>query len=182
MWTTNDSPLPRGLPALSVAAVSVAVLSVAVLACGGDTTAPEPDPGVFEAAVSGEHSAGLDGEATFGIYSGVGFRLLLTPEGADTHVIEIGYRPQARPGTGSYPILDPMATELDFTAHYTRQDGDGSATFRSRSGELLITTSEPTRMEGTFTFQATVTLPGSTEELEVTVEGAFDAPCMTVLC
>jgi hypothetical protein len=176
MWITNDSPLPRGLPALAVAA-----LSVAVLACG-DTTEPEPDPGVFEAAVSGEHSAGLDGEATFGIYSGEGFRLLLTPKGAATHVIEIGYRPQSRPGIGSYPILDPTATELDFTAHYTHQAGGASATFRSRSGEFLVTTSTPTRMEGTFTFQATATLPGSTEELEVTVEGAFSAPCVTVIC
>lgn len=176
MWITNDSPLPRGLPALAVAA-----LSMAVLACG-DTTEPEPDPGVFEAAVSGEHSAELDGEATFGIYSGVGFRLRLTPEGAATHVVEIGYRPQARPGIGSYPIVDPTVSELDFTANYTQQDGSAFATFTSRSGEFLITTSQPTRVEGTFTFQAAVTLPGSTDELEVTVEGAFSAPCVTVVC
>jgi hypothetical protein len=150
-----------------------------------ETTAlpePEPEPGSFQAAVIGGVSAEASGEAVFGIYFDDGFRVTLTADQAPPRTIHIHSRPEGRPGVGTYSIEDPAQTLLGFSARYTQQ-GDGMVvTFTSRSGELAITESTRTRIEGTFAFRATVRLPGEPDEREVLVEGAFSATCVTAFC
>jgi hypothetical protein len=160
------------------------VAALALAACT-ETTAlpePEPEPGSFQAAVTGGVPAEAAGEAVFGIYFDDGFRVTLTADDAPPRTIHIHSRPEGRPGVGTYFIEDPAQTLLGFSARYTQQ-GDGMVvTFTSRSGELAITESTRTRIEGTFAFRATVRLPGETDEREVLVEGAFSAPCVTAFC
>jgi hypothetical protein len=151
-------------------------LGMAVVLGGcGDSTGPGAD-GTFEAHVRGEVSAEVVGRAAFGSHRGEGFGLVMVPEDA-SHWIGIGNRREGRPAVGTYP-LTPPTSDAQFYAAYMYQTAAGLAGFTSVSGEMVITTSTETLLEGTFVFTARGTLTGDPEnQREVVVEGWFSAGC-----
>jgi hypothetical protein len=151
-------------------------LGVAVVVGGcGDSTGPG-ESGTFEAHVRGEVSADVVGRAQFGSHRGEGFGLVMSPEDA-SHWIGIGNRNEGRPAVGTYPLTRPTS-DAQFYAAYMHQSAAGLVGFTSISGEMVITTSTESLLEGTFVFTARGTLTGDPEnQREVIVEGTFAARC-----
>jgi hypothetical protein len=149
------------------------VVVVGALACG-DGTGPGVS-GTFEAVVSGSYSGEMSGEAEFGIFAGEGFGLSM--HGGAGQLFGIGHRTEARPAVGTYEVGDPEEEGI-FFALYVRSTPEGVATLVSTEGELEITHSTATRLEGSFAIHARGTVAGDPfEEREVLVEGVFNASC-----
>lgn len=151
-------------------------LAVAVLVGGcGDGTGPGAT-GTFEATVRGEFSEDVEGRAQFGSHRGEGFGLVMTPDDA-SHWIGIGNRNEGRPAVGTYPFAAPTSL-TEYYAAYMHQSVSGVAAFTSVSGEMVVTTSTSSLLEGTFVFTGRGTLVGDPEnERQVIVEGTFSASC-----
>jgi hypothetical protein len=151
----------------------LAVLAMA--GCGDSGTSPGTT-GSFQATVSGEFSAELAGAAAFGIYHREGFGVAMQPTDA-THLLGVGQHAEARPPVGTYEINDPE-TASEFFGVYLRDTTQGLWTFTSVSGELNITTSTPSRLEGWFHMAARGYRAGNTSyQGEVEVDGTFSATC-----
>jgi hypothetical protein len=149
-------------------------LSASLLACG-DPTEPGGD-GVFEAQVSGDISLELQGRSMFGVFPGEGFGLSLQPDGA-SHLLAIARRTEARPAVGTYAMASPDNTGA-YYGILIAQGTAGPITFASYEGELVVTASSATRLEGTFSFAARDYMgPNQMGSQEVWVTGSFSAPC-----
>jgi hypothetical protein len=147
--------------------------AVMVVACG-ESTAPVVE-GSFEASVTGEFSLEMDGTAEFGIFSGEGFGMSLVARDG-TQTLGFGRRAESRPAVSTYVIEEPDS-QTEIFALYLRQGPEGLGTFLSRSGEVVITASSATRLEGTFSLRARGFITGQPSEREVVIEGAFSASC-----
>jgi hypothetical protein len=153
--------------------LAAALAAFPILGCG-DSTGPGAE-GTFEVRLGGEFSEDLDGTAEFGIFVNEGFGLSMTPSQVG-HLLGLGHREEARPAVGTFTIGSPNEEGV-FFALYMRQTPQGLATFLSREGELEITSSTESRLEGAFWFTARGTLPGEPGEREVLVEATFSASC-----
>jgi hypothetical protein len=79
-----------------------------------------------------------------------------------------------RPAVGTYPILELSSTSTDPTANFYYTSDGTMEMFAAASGELVITSSSPTEVRGTFTFTAESTTNATRT---VTVQGSFVAAC-----
>jgi len=154
---------------------SLALLGTLAASACGDSTGPTIE-GTFQASVSGALSDEMSGTAEFGIFAGEGLGLSFrTTDGSG--LLGIGNLEEARSGPGTYIMGDPNEEGV-FFALYLRQTTGGAASLVSRSGSLVITSSTPERLEGTFGFAAFGTIAGDPgTELEVWIEGTFSATC-----
>lgn len=154
---------------------SLALLAALAGSACGNSTGPTIE-GTFEANVSGALSDEMSGTAEFGIFAGEGLGLSFrTTDGSG--LLGIGNLEEARPGPGTYTMGDPNEEGV-FFALYLRQTMGGAASLVSRSGTLVITSSTPERLEGSFSFAAFGTIAGDPgTELEVWIEGSFSATC-----
>jgi hypothetical protein len=89
--------------------------------------------------------------AEFGIFTGEGLGLSFRPS-EPQRLLGIGHRDEARPAPGTYTIGTPE--EPVFFAVYMHQTNQGLHTFISESGELVITSSTASRLDGSFEFRA----------------------------
>ena len=166
-----------------VAAVAFGALALTVPSCGGDGLfGPDGRPrGTMTA--SGAVSASGEGLAYFqSISSGdVGmFQISVAPatptndpaQSVIWHVQIVRYAQRPAPGTYAISPLSPSSSEPAATFYYT---SDGTLElFSATAGELVITSSSPTSVRGTFTFTATSATNGARS---VSVQGAFTAVC-----
>src|SRR5688572_21628394 len=166
----------RGFAALALALV--------VSACR-DSTGPGLT-GDFSGDVTGDQTKSLEGDAffSFGSVFGepeTGFALLLlegSALGENDDFILIGRSSDARPGVGTYDIVDSEGspTASEFVAIWfpaTGEEIDGE--FVSTGGTLTITSSTSRRLRGTFEFDATGTMCDNPTLMDVTISGDFDA-------
>ena len=173
---------------------SITLLAIALTACdsGGDNDDDNNQPpGSFSIVVAGDMDLEMDGFAFFGeaehpdtgedvfvIY----FSESANPSNPQGRWAFVG-RNSGRPGTGTFSFvngeLDGELPDDQFILVMTVGSvGAGSSTFVSDSGELSITSSSSNRVEGSFEVTATgfeISGGGTGEELNVTIEGSFDA-------
>jgi hypothetical protein len=160
------------------ALVSALLVSLGALSCGGDGITG-PAPGTGNVSASGAVSASGQGVAMFQSVSLGGQSLFqiavqpLAPGGGGTWQLQI-VRYAERPVVGTYQIVNLSATSTDPTANFYYTSGGTMELFAGVSGELVITSSSPTGVRGTFTFTAESTTNGARS---VTVQGAFAAQC-----
>jgi hypothetical protein len=160
---------------ISMAAV---VVSLAALSCGG-TDITGPGLGTGNVSASGTVAASGQGVAIFQSVSVGGQSLFqiavqpAAPGGGGTWQLQI-VRYADRPAAGTYQIVELSGSSADPTANFYYTNGGTMELFAAVSGELVITSSSPTAVRGTFTFAAEST---TNSARSVTVQGSFAAAC-----
>jgi hypothetical protein len=97
----------------------------------------------------------------------------VTLEGSTAWQLQI-VRYAARPTIGIYQITALSSSSLDPTANFVYNASGTAEMFAATSGELVITSSSPNTVRGTFNFTATSTSSGGRT---VNVQGSFAAMC-----
>lgn len=154
-----------------------ALLSVAAVGCGGgDALGPGGGSGTLTA--SGAVSATGSGLALFqSVISGGAslFQVVLAPISQSTNTWELQIANYSgRPASGTYNLTALSASSTNPTATLYYFSGGTAQMFNSTSGQLVITSSTPSAVRGTFTFTATDPAGGPGT---VTAHGSFDAHC-----
>ena len=158
----------------TIAAASLLLL--ATPACGGDSLGPGIGSGTLTA--SGAVSASGSGPALFqSVTSGSTslFQVVLAPlsQSANTWTLQIAnYSGRLAVGTYNLTGLSPSSQNPTATFYYI--NGGNMQGFNSTSGQLVISSSSPSVVRGTFTFTATDIAGGAAT---VTAHGSFDAQC-----
>ena len=154
-----------------------ALLLIGASACGGgDAVGPGLGSGTLTA--SGAVSASGSGLAVFQSVTSGGtslFQIALAPisQSANTWTLQIAsYSGRLAAGTYSLTALSPSSPNPTATFYYV--SGGNMQMFNSTSGQLVITTSSPSVVRGSFTFTATDPAGGPGT---VTAHGSFDAQC-----
>jgi hypothetical protein len=155
---------------------SALLLAVVVAGCELST---EPSLGDFTGSVTGGHTATLVGRSLFASSHDGQFVITMNdPNGSQA--IAVG-RFTGRPGVGTYQIElnDPdVDVTLGFIGVYA-QDGEPSIVLRSTSGQIQITASSSSRIQGSLTFEAVGFFEVDPEtEVTATVMAEFDATCI----
>jgi hypothetical protein len=154
-----------------------ALLSLAVLACGDGATAPGEKEGTGAITASGAVTASGNGLALFQSISSGGtslFQILVAPTTQSTNTWELQIANYSgRPAAGTHQLTALSPSSPNPTANFYYVNGGTMDLYNSTSGELVITSSSPSGVKGTFTFTATKTGGAGT----VTVQGSFNAKC-----
>jgi hypothetical protein len=130
-------------------------------------------------SASGAVSASGEGLAIFQSMSSGDmriFQLVVAPTSQGTTapwMVQIA-RYAERPPEGRYSLSGLSASSTDPTANFYVNNGGTTEMFNATSGELVITSSSPEVVRGTFSFTA-ASVTDTTRQ--VTVEGAFAAQC-----
>lgn len=152
------------------------LLGLGVLSCGGDGIT---SPGTGNVSASGAVSASGNGVAIFQSVSVGGTNLFqiavqpVTQGGGTVWQLQI-VRYAERPAVGTYQLVELSSSSSDPTANFVYTSGGTTELFTALSGELVITSSSPSAVHGTFTFTAESTTDAART---VTVEGSFAAMC-----
>jgi hypothetical protein len=165
------------LPRRMMTVAASVVVSLAATGCGSDSLlAPGIGSGTLTA--SGAVSASGSGLAIFQSVSSGGtslFQILIAPttQTSPTWQVQIANY-SGRPAAGTYDLtaLSPSSTNPTATFYYA--SGGTTQMFNSTSGQLVITSSSPSSVRGTYTFTATDPSGGAAT---VTANGAFNAQC-----
>jgi len=164
-------------------ATTFGLLALAAASCGGDGLFGPDGRARGTMSASGAVTASGEGLALFQSISSGGvdmFQIAVAPatpatEPGQSVVWQIQIARYARrpvPGTYQLAPLSPGSSEPAATFYYT---SDGTLElFGATSGELVITSSSPSSVRGTFTFFAT---SATNETRSVTVQGTFTAVC-----
>ena len=153
-----------------------ALISLIAACGGGDSLAPGLGSGHVTA--TGTVTASGSGLALFQSASSGGlsiFQIVLAPvsQSANTWELQIA-NTTGRPATGTYNLKPLSASATDPTATFVYISGGNIQTFNSTSGQLVINSSSPTGVSGTFTFTATDASGGSGT---ISATGTFAAAC-----
>jgi hypothetical protein len=161
-------------------ALTSALLTLTATACGGDNPlAPGAAEGMGSLTTSGAVSTSGSGIALFQSISSGGtslFQIVVVPASqatAATWQLQI-VNYSGRLAVGTYQLSALSATSLDPTANFYYTSGGAMSMFNSISGQLVIISSSPSAVRGTFTFTGT-SATGSTGS--VTANGSFNAQC-----
>jgi hypothetical protein len=158
--------------------VSVVLISAFCVACsesptdgsgGGDGN----ETGSFSASVAGAVTRTFQGPAVFTSEPGEWAGLALGTPGVN--LIIIGRHGHSRPATGTYPINDGGNNGWYASYHSDTHP----AAFFTGEGQLQITSSTATRVQGSFTFTA---FQWADPMVQVTLTGTFDARCPVAAC
>lgn len=152
------------------------VLVLAVVTFAACDLSTEGDTGgTFDATVTGAISSEMEGTAIFFSSANGEFSLSMTDpaDGEAVAVAGLG----GKPGVGTTSI-EHHDSETGFIAAYAREDAP-QGNFSSVDGEIVITSSTSTRLQGTVTFEA-IGFRADDPETEVTVDvvANFDARCV----
>jgi hypothetical protein len=157
-----------------------AVLSLVTAACGSDSILG-PGVGTGNVSASGAVTTSGSGLALFQSISSGGssiFQVVVVPVSAGQTTSPVWQLQIAnysgRPAVGTYSLSPLSASSTDPTANFYYTTGATIDSYNSVSGQLVITSSSPSAVRGTFTFTATNVSGGTAS---VTVNGSFNAPC-----
>lgn len=156
-----------------------ALILFTALACGDGATAPGEKEGTGVVTATGAVTASGSGLAFFQSVSSGGFnifQILVAPTSQTTtnswQVQIANYSGRLEVGTYQLSAMSPSSP--DPTASFYYVNGGTMDMYNSTSGELVITSSSPSGVKGTFTFTGTrVSGTPST----VTAQGSFNAKC-----
>ena len=161
-------------------AMALGLLAVAAASCGGDGLFGPDGRARGTMAASGAASATGEGLALFQSISGGGvdmFQIAVAPaiDPAQRVVWQVQIlRYAQRPAPGTYAISPLSASSTNPAANFHYSSDGTLEVFTATSGELVITSSSPTSVRGSFSFTATSATNGARS---VTVHGAFTAAC-----
>jgi hypothetical protein len=160
-------------------AMAALLLGLGLVSCGGDSISGPPGLGTGNVSASGAVSASGQGVAIFQSVSVGGtslFQVAVQPgaaTGDGVWQLQIA-RYAERPAVGTYQLVELSATSTDPTANFYYTSAGSMEMFAAVSGELVITSSSPTAVRGTFTFAAEST---TNSARTVAVQGSFAAVC-----
>jgi hypothetical protein len=159
-------------------AMAALLLGLGLVSCGGDSISGPPGLGTGNVSASGAVSASGQGVAIFQSVSVGGtslFQVAVQPATSTgvTWQLQI-VRYASRPAAGTYQIVDLASSSTNPTANFFYTNGGSMEMFAAASGELVITSSSPTGVSGTFTFTGEST---TSSARTVTVQGEFAAIC-----
>ena len=154
-----------------------ALVSLAAAGCGSDGPLA-PGMGTGSLTASGAVTASGTGLALFQSVSSGGtslFQIVIAPitPSQTTWQLQIANY-SGRLAAGTYSLSPLSASSSDPTANFYYTSGAAMQVFNSTSGELVITSSSPSSVRGTFTFTATDPAGGTSS---VTAHGSFNAQC-----
>ena len=156
----------------------LALLSLAALACSDGPSAPGEKEGTGTLTASGAVTASGSGVALFQSISSGGtslFQILVAPATQTTNTWELQIANYTgRLAVGTYQLSPLSPSSPDPTAAFYYVSGGNMDMYNSTSGQLVITSSSPSAVKGTFTFTATRTAGGAGT---VTAQGSFNAKC-----
>jgi hypothetical protein len=158
--------------------IAALLLTLALVSCGDSISGP-PGLGTGSVSASGAVSASGHGVAIFQSASVGGtnlFQIVVQPAaqtGDGVWQLQI-VRYAERPAVGTYQIVELSSSSTDPTANFYYTTGGTMEMFAAVSGELVVTSSSPTVVRGTFTFTAEST---TNSTRTVTVQGSFAAAC-----
>jgi len=160
----------------ALALTTLALLSLTA-ACGDDSVGPG-GLGSGSITATGTVSTSGSGIAVFQSISSGGsslFQVAIAPlsQGATTWSLQIASYAGRLP-VGSYQLSALSASSPDPTATLYYTTGGNIQMFNSTSGQLVITSSSPSSVRGTFNFTGTDVAGGTAS---VTAHGTFNAPC-----
>ncbi|MFL5639942.1 MAG: hypothetical protein ACJ78M_11245 [Gemmatimonadaceae bacterium] len=154
-----------------------AMLSLAALGCGSDGLLG-PGLGSGTLTATGAVTASGSGLAVFQSVSSGGtslFQILVAPVSQSAAVWQLQIANYTgRLAVGTYNLSPLSASSSDPTANFYYTAAAAVQTFNSTSGQLVITSSSPSEVRGTFTFTATEASGGTGT---VSVQGSFTAQC-----
>jgi hypothetical protein len=102
-------------------------------------------------------------------------RIVIAPVSQSTTTWELQIANYSgRPAVGTYQLSPLSASSANPTASFYYTSGGNIQMFNSSSGQLVITSSSPSAVHGTFTFTATDPSGGAGS---VTAQGSFNAQC-----
>jgi len=160
----------------TMAAASM-ILSLAGTGCGSDSVLG-PGLGYGNLSASGAVTASGSGLALFQSVSSGGtnlFQILIAPISQSTTSWQLqiaNYSGRLAEGTYILSALSPSSPDPTASLYYT--SGGTMQMFNSTSGQLVITSSSPSSVRGTFTFTATDPEGGTGT---VIANGTFNAQC-----
>jgi hypothetical protein len=157
---------------------SVVLLAAVCVACSesptdGSGNEDANSAGSFTASVSGAVTRNIQGPAGFSSKPGEVAGVVLGMPGVN--MITITRYGSGRPATGTYPITDGGNNGF----HATYSSDAHPAAFFSGEGQLQITSSSATRVQGSFTFTA---FQWADPAVQVTLTGTFNAACPAIGC
>lgn len=167
---------------------TIQLLALALVAAGlgcGDGTGP--DEGSFTATVSGDLALSLSGTAVFGADEQQGqkfFVIILLrgePGSIDLDAIAITRNDTLPPGPGTYdinPVDCDTCGDEDFGAAFVTIRPAAFGVFESQSGSFTVTSTSQDRLEGSFTFLATLNELFSFGDINaenIQLQGSFNA-------
>jgi hypothetical protein len=168
--------------------VLATVLALAVLTACGDKKSPTgpgtgTGAGTFTATVAGDVTLNMSGQALFWqetVGSATEWGLVLVPSLDNvTQIIELWREAGGRPGTGTFAIanMDEAGPSAIAGVFYAELGTDHAAFFGSTGGQLTISQSSTSRMQGSFSMTAEgfIATGSAVEEGAVTVTAQFDA-------
>lgn len=153
-------------------------LAAAAAACGDDDPAgPDPVEHTYSMEVTGDLDEDADGPAWFGSdvdEEGQAVWALVFGDDDDRHFVVVGKDGSARPGPGTYPIVDPESEENGWTLIHIVSDGEELlGLFAGIDGTVTITESADGEVKGTIEFDAEGIL--GLGEAEIHATGSFNA-------
>jgi hypothetical protein len=169
---------PSRSPRRALILAASALFSLAAIGCGGDGPTGLSGFGSGSLTATGAVSASGSGVAVFQSVSSGGtslFQIAIAPlsQSATTWQLQIANY-SGRLAVGTYNLSPLSASSTDPTANFYYTTASTMQMFNSTSGQLVITSSSPSAVRGTFTFTAGDPTTGTSS---VTVHGSFDAPC-----
>ncbi|NIM51541.1 MAG: hypothetical protein GTN62_12075 [Gemmatimonadales bacterium] len=166
--------------------IQLVTLALAAVGLGcGDGTGP--NEGSFAATVSGDLALSLSGTAVFGTDEQQAqkfFVIILLrgePGSVDLDAIAITRNDTLPPGSGTYdinPVDCDTCGDEDFAAAFVTIRPAAFGVFESQSGSFAITSASQDRLDGTFSFAATLNELFSFGDINaenIQLQGSFNA-------
>lgn len=174
MQPTRSTQRP---PSTSRLTLATSALLILFAGCGGDGPLA-PGMGSGSLTANGAVSTSGSGLAVFQSVSSGGtslFQIVMAPisQSATTWQLQIANY-SGRLAVGTYNLLPLSASSTDPTASFYYTSGGNMQMFNSTSGQLVITSSSPSAVRGSFTFTATDPTAGTST---VSAHGSFNAQC-----
>jgi hypothetical protein len=168
--------------------VLATVLALAVLTACGDKKSPTgpgtgTGAGTFTATIAGDVSLTMTGQAFFWqetVGAATEWGLILIPSTSNvSQVIELWRESGGRPGTGTFSIanIDEAGPSAIVAVVYVELGAESAAYFGSTAGQISISQSSTSRMQGSFnmTAEGFIVTGSNMEEAAITVTAQFDA-------
>jgi hypothetical protein len=161
-------------------ACGLVALVVSLAAC--DLSTDAGTAGTFDAAITGDVTASMVGSAIFATSFTGAFDLSMVDSNQSQVLAVVRLNQEGRPGIGTYAIV-PVPDEDDeagpgFVALYQRA-GEPAGVFWADSGEVVITSSTGTRIQGSLSFDGVGYFSADTlTERSISLTANFEARCV----
>lgn len=160
---------------------ALALMAATTTGCDDGPTGPVVEEGSFSIQITGAMNETATGPAFFGSEDVPGEEpvwAVLLGEQDGRHVVVAGKPGAARPGVGTYSLVDGNGPATGWTlAHFVGDGEELLGSFVAESGNVTITVSTASEVRGTLQFRAVGLLGANPGAIDVT--GSFSAVAAT---